>query len=127
MGGKVRSSSGGQKPTRVVDVVAVAASDHWGSDTMAKVEEMTEKLEAENLSLHGELVAKCMAHDRALMNNIRLEWNRKKAVEKMEGVAQLLGEKRAKQKNSAVVKKLKKNDSAATMRVVKNLASQQHR
>lgn len=64
----VRPSVGGQKPSTMADAVPVATSDLVGSDMLAKVEEMNEKLKTENLSLRDELVAERTAHTRALMN-----------------------------------------------------------
>lgn len=62
---------GGQKASIVADAVVVAGPGHVGSDMMARVEEMMEKLKTKNLSLHGELDAEWTAHTRILMDNIR--------------------------------------------------------
>lgn len=68
-GREVGPDVGGPKPAIVANAVAVAALEQVGSDMVAKVEEMMEKLKVENLSLHGELVAEKRAHARALMDN----------------------------------------------------------
>lgn len=70
---------------------------------MVKIEDMMEKLKTKSLSLHGELVAERTAHACALIDNICLQQDKKKAVEEMEEAARLLPAKRTKQKNSAVV------------------------
>lgn len=70
----------GQVPATVADVAAIAAPDQAGDDFMMKVEEMMEKLKTKNLSLHDELVAEKTAHAHALMGNVSLQPDMKKAV-----------------------------------------------
>lgn len=87
----------------MANVVVVADQDQVGDDVMVKVEEMMEKLKAKSLFLHGELVAKKVAHARALINKICLQRDSKKTVEENEGTARQLAAEITKRENSAVV------------------------
>lgn len=55
------------------DAAAVAVLAQAGEDGMAKVEEMIEKLKAENLTLQGQLIAQKSAQAGALLDKVRLE------------------------------------------------------
>lgn len=52
----------GQGLVMVADAVTEADPDQVGSDMMAKIEKIIEKLKGENLSLHAELGAEKTAH-----------------------------------------------------------------
>lgn len=64
----------------MTDTVAVTAPDLVGSNVMAKVMEMLEKLEMEYLSLHGKSDSERLTHACAFMDKSRLQQNRKWAV-----------------------------------------------
>lgn len=123
LGVEVGLSVGGQEPATVADAAAVAALDQVGSNVMAKVEESMKKLMTENLSLYGELVEEKSAYARALLNNIRLQQHRKKAVEEKKEVAWLSAAGIAKRENSVVVEQLKKEFSAITMEAHKQIGA----
>lgn len=105
-GVEMGQSAGGEKPAIVTDAIAVAPPDRVKSDMLAKVKELMKKLKTENLLLHGELVVERMAYTRSLMNNIRRQRDRKKAVGEKEEIVRLLAAKRAKRENGAVVEPL---------------------
>lgn len=81
---------GYQNSAAVTDHIRVAVDDEVVEDVLLKVEEMMEKLKSKNVSLQGKLVAKMGAPAQALIVNIWLQRNRKKAVEKKENIAHLL-------------------------------------
>lgn len=60
----------GQETTAVAGTNRVHVIDDVGADNLGKVKEVVEKLEAENVALHRELIAKGADHSRALMHNI---------------------------------------------------------
>lgn len=76
---------------------------------------MIERLKAENLPLHGQLVAEKSAHARALLNNVRLQWHMKKVVKEKEEPAGLPTSEQAKWENSTVVKELMEDVWKVTM------------
>lgn len=107
---------GGAVYTATTDAAAVAASAQVGDDSMAKVEDITEKLKAENLALHGRLIAKKLVFVRRLLNNIYLKKDVKEMVEKKEGTARLLTVEPIKRKNTDVLGQLKKDVLTVTMK-----------
>lgn len=62
----------GQESAAAADTLAVADAAQAGDDDTAEVEELIEKLKAENLTLHGKQIAEKTAHSRALLDNVRL-------------------------------------------------------
>lgn len=62
-------------------VVAAAAQDQASEDVMAKVEKMMEDLKAKTFFLYTELAPKRAAHPCALRDSIRMQLDRKNAVE----------------------------------------------
>lgn len=99
----------GQKPATVAETVAVAPPDQMRNDKMTKVEEMKENLKTENLSLHGELAAKRTAQGCPLLACIRLQRDRKSAIEEKEGAARPLAAEKTKRESSAVIEQLKRD------------------
>lgn len=61
------------------------------------------------LALHGDLVAERAAHTRALMDNMCLQRDRKKAVEEKKKAVRLLAVEKTKRENSTVIEQLKKD------------------
>lgn len=59
-------STGEGGPAAVADAVAVSATAQAGDEGMTKGEEMIERLRAEHLVMHGELIAEKTAHSCAL-------------------------------------------------------------
>lgn len=76
---------------------------------MAKVEALIEKLKAEILDMHGQLVAEKLAHARSLLGNVRLQRDMHKAVKEKEEATRLFTLEHAKRENSVEVEQLKKD------------------
>lgn len=72
------------------DAAAVATLAQGVDDETARVEEIIEKLNTENLALHGQLVAKKLLHARTLSNNVRLQRDMKKVMKEKEQDARLM-------------------------------------
>lgn len=107
----------------MAEFAAVAASAQVGDDGMERVEEMIEKLKAENLALPGQLVAKKSAHARALLNNARLPRNMQRVMKEKVEAARLVTLEQGKRENSAVMEQLKKDVMTVTMKAGKQIGA----
>lgn len=88
---------------------------------MMKVDEMMEKLNTENLGLHGDLVAEMTPHAQVLLDTVWLQREMRMTDYEKKENARLLPAKKTKRQNSAVVKQLEKNVLTATMKAVKQI------
>lgn len=88
-------------PATKADAAAIAASDQASDDAMMKVDEKKEKLNTLNLALHGELATGETTHARALMDEVRLQRDMKKAVAGNEGAVRLAAEEKPERENSS--------------------------
>lgn len=77
----------------MADSNLLAGVDDVGVDVLAKVEEIVDKLKSKNFSLHRELVAERAAHARVLMDNIRIQRDKKRVVVGKEEAVVLLVER----------------------------------
>lgn len=68
---KVAPGLGGPVVSSAANSATVAVSIQAGNNGMAMVEEMVEKLKAENLALNAPLIAEMLEHARALLDNVR--------------------------------------------------------
>lgn len=98
------------------DVATVTVPDQVGHDGLAKAEEIIENLKAGSLVLHGGLIAEKSAHACALLDNSRVQRDKKRALKWKEEVARLLTFGQAKQENCAVVEQLEKDVLTVTIK-----------
>lgn len=80
----VGSEQGCKNHATAAHAVCAAGMDQAGGDVLVKIVEMVETLKMENLSLHGELVARRAAYARSLIDIIRQQSDRKRAVKEKE-------------------------------------------
>lgn len=101
----------------------MAAPDQVGSDEIGKVVELIESLMVNTWLLHAKFVAKQTALPRALIDNIRLQHVRKKALDKRKDVAWEGTAVRVKGDNSAVALQLKKEALVVRMKAGEQAAA----
>lgn len=105
------------------DVAAVAAPGQVGNDGIAKVKEMIEKFEAENLVMHGQLVAEKSAHARAFLYNVQLLRDMKRVTKRKGMFLRLLTLKESKREHSKILRQLKKDAATVTLKAGEQISA----
>lgn len=113
----------GQVSAAVADAVAEAALALGGVDGIPKVEEMIEKLKAENLALYGEPVVEKTARARLLLDSVRLQPSMKKMVKEKKETALLFAVEKAMRENRVVMEQLKKDVLTVALKVRKQIGT----
>lgn len=122
-GDEIKVGPARQGAAAVADPVCQIIPGLVGADIMLKIDGMLDKLKAENVSFHVQLVFEKAAHARALRENIRMQQHKKKVVEEKRESARRLAKEKAKHETSAVIEQLKNEVSGVTMKAAGEIGS----
>lgn len=106
----------GQWFAAVAEALVLKAPAQAGDVCRAKMEVTIQKLDAENLVLHEELIVEKMHHARALLNSVRLQRDMKRAVKEKDGTVRLLAPGHAMFESSAMEEQLRKGVFTVTIK-----------